>query len=324
MTHGDSFRRRPGLLERLVVEGGMTEMSIHIDTTQRGRLGFRGATDESDLMPLRDEFATMIRAIRRSTGVTLRSAMTMTITRDNLDGVVPVVRWCLMNRDVFGMISFQPLARVGRTRDGVSGVAVSDLWSRIGDALRPYGYANRGPGPFLFGHPDCSRLELMTVYQPSGEVPRIAGVFLEGDPEDERVLSDFHARGLAGINFRDDTTAERVCRLLGIVLANPLWVAGPARRYLLSRLSRFKTSVPRLLRDWAAGRVRIDGFSIVSHHFMNRDDLSAPIGRERLAACAFKLPVDGRMVSMCEANATGVREAFYARRAAEGLPLVSS
>lgn len=39
MTHGDRFRRRPEMLERLVVEGGLAEVSIHIDTTQRGRLG---------------------------------------------------------------------------------------------------------------------------------------------------------------------------------------------------------------------------------------------------------------------------------------------
>src|SRR5687767_14138265 len=38
MTHGDGFRRRPGLLEQLVVEGGLVEVSIHVDTTQRGRL----------------------------------------------------------------------------------------------------------------------------------------------------------------------------------------------------------------------------------------------------------------------------------------------
>ena len=34
MTHGDSFRRRPGLLERLMEEGLLTEVSIHIDITQ--------------------------------------------------------------------------------------------------------------------------------------------------------------------------------------------------------------------------------------------------------------------------------------------------
>src|SRR4051794_17031891 len=32
MTHGDNLRRRPGLLERLM-EGGLTEISIHVDTT---------------------------------------------------------------------------------------------------------------------------------------------------------------------------------------------------------------------------------------------------------------------------------------------------
>src|SRR5436305_5455482 len=36
MTHGDNLRRRPGLLERLMTEGGLTEVSIHIDITQRG------------------------------------------------------------------------------------------------------------------------------------------------------------------------------------------------------------------------------------------------------------------------------------------------
>jgi hypothetical protein len=324
MTHGDTFRRRPGLLERLVVLGGMTEMSIHVDTTQRGRLGYKGVTDEAALMPLREEFAAMIRKTRRETGVKLRSATTMTITRDNLDGVGPVVAWCLKNRDVFGMISFQPLAQVGRTREGLSGVTMRELWSRIGDGLRPYGFANRGAGPFLFGHPDCSRLELLTVYQRDGEAPRVASIFKEGDPADEALLADFHARGLAGVNFRDDTTLERVCRALGIALRHPRWVAGPARRFLASRLRLFGTSLPALAWDLARARARIDGFSIVSHHFMGREEISTPVGCERLAACAFKLPVDGRMVSMCEVNAAGVREAFYAGRATEQFPLVSS
>src|SRR5687768_80080 len=41
MTHGDSFRLHPGLLERLMEEGGLTEVSIHVDITQRGRHGVR-------------------------------------------------------------------------------------------------------------------------------------------------------------------------------------------------------------------------------------------------------------------------------------------
>jgi hypothetical protein len=63
---------------------------------------------------------------------------------------------------------------------------------------------------------------------------------------------------------------------------------------------------------------------------MSHDEIRTDTGRDRLAACAFKLPVDGRMVSMCEVNATGVREAFYARapggasRPPSSLPLHSA
>src|SRR6266404_4810382 len=32
MTHGETFRRKRGLLERLMVRGGLTEISLHIDT----------------------------------------------------------------------------------------------------------------------------------------------------------------------------------------------------------------------------------------------------------------------------------------------------
>jgi hypothetical protein len=52
MTHGDTFRRRPGLLEQLMTEGGLAEISIHIDTTQRGRLGYTSPHGEDGLQPL--------------------------------------------------------------------------------------------------------------------------------------------------------------------------------------------------------------------------------------------------------------------------------
>lgn len=314
MTHGDSFRRRPGLLERLITEGGLTEVSIHVDTTQRGRLGYGRVRDEVALIPLREEFAAMIRTAGRATGVTLRAATTMTVTRDNLDGVAPVVAWCLRNRDAFRLVSFQPLAQVGRTRNDVAGVTARDLWSRVGDALRPYGFENPGAGPFVFGHPECSRVELLLVHQRDGGPPRIASVVRAGDPADEALLSDFHVRGLGGINFRDDTATERVCRALAITARHSRWVAGPARRWTASLLHRLGTSPARLAWDFIHGRARLDGFSIVSHQFMSRDEVDSPLGRERLAACAFRVPLNGRLVSMCEVNATGARDAFYARR----------
>src|SRR3954467_4463582 len=84
MTHGDNLRRQPGLLERLMVEGGLTEVSIHVDITQRGRDGYKAPKSELELMPLRAEFAGMVREARRRTGRRLRAAMTLTVTRENL------------------------------------------------------------------------------------------------------------------------------------------------------------------------------------------------------------------------------------------------
>ncbi len=40
-------------------------------------------------------------------------------------------------------------------------------------------------------------------------------------------------------------------------------------------------------------------------------ELRSERGKERCDHCAFKVPVEGKLVSMCEANAGGVRDAFY-------------
>jgi MoaA/NifB/PqqE/SkfB family radical SAM enzyme len=131
MTHGDSFRRHSGLLERLMTEAGLTEVSIHVDTTQRGRVGYKNPRREHDLQPLRDEFAGMIRAARSNTGLRLRAATTLTITRKNLADVPHVVDWCIRNRDAFGMLSLQPAAQVGRTEQDLGEVTVDELWAHI-------------------------------------------------------------------------------------------------------------------------------------------------------------------------------------------------
>src|SRR2546427_187449 len=57
MSHGETFRRRPGLLERLMERGGLSELSIHIDTTQRGRRErYAQARTEAELDGLPAEF----------------------------------------------------------------------------------------------------------------------------------------------------------------------------------------------------------------------------------------------------------------------------
>jgi hypothetical protein len=327
MTHGDSFRRRPGLLERLMTEGGLTEVSIHVDTTQRGRQGerWRRATTEAELNPLRAEFAEMVRAAQRATGRPLRAATTMTVTRDNLAGVADVVRWVAANADAFRLVSFQPIAQVGRTEDGYGGgVSVEALWDRVAEGLGVAGGAARmAEMGVWFGHQACNRMVNGVVVRgpDGGDAPPAFHALRDGrDPTDVRVVDGFLAR-FGGISFRLDGAAERAARCVGLALAEPRFVLGNLLPYARHWLRR--AGGGRALRGaWglARGRVTATPLVLVSHHFMSREELETPLGRERLAHCVFPVPVDGELVSMCEVNALGIRERYYAQLARAGRP----
>ena len=318
MTHGDSFRRRPGLLERLMTEGGLLEVSIHVDTTQRGRRGrtYRAARTERDLHPLRDEFADLVRRAKRTTGRPLRVATTMTVTADNLDGVPDVIRWLLHNNDAVRLVSFQPVAQVGRTEPGLGGgCSVEALWQRIAEGL--WGPdARREDVEALqqwVGHPDCNRYAPGVVVTEPGCAPRFFGLRRDGDPIETAAMDGFLAR-FGGISFRMDTPIERWTRILAIVLRAPGFFLGMAPRYAWHWLRRFDPEHPwRFLLKILRGRVRIGGLVLVSHHFMSEGMGDTPEGRERLDLCVFHVPVDGRMVPMCEVNTTRVRQDFYER-----------
>jgi hypothetical protein len=311
MTHGDNLRRRPGLLERLM-DGGLTEVSIHIDITQRGRDGHRHPASEVELHPLREEFAAMIREARRRTGRELRAAMTLTVTGDNLPQIADVVRWTIAHRDAFGLMSFQPLAQVGRTRRELQGVDAAALWAEIGKATADFGAAIGRPEPLHFGHPDCTRFVPFLALERPGERPRLIQTFRDC-PEDLAIVEAFFAKGLGGIAFRDDRALEKVARGLGLLRSEPRWILGHVRRWADRRLREETGSgLVSLFADALRGRVRLDGFTLTSHHFMSPEELGTATGRERLAACVFRVPVRGEMVPMCRVNAGGVRESFYA------------
>ena len=331
MTHGDSFRRRPGLLEQLVVEGGLEEVSIHVDTTQRGRLGtaYRGATSEAALHPLRDEFAEMIRAARRTTGRPLKAATTMTVTSENLDGVADVVAWVARNADAVRMVSFQPIAQVGRTEAGLGGgVDVETLWERVGQGLERVGSADAAAllqrSAVWFGHSACNRMVNGVVARHVGGALRYHPLRDDADPTDVRVVDGFLQR-FGGISFRLDGGAERAARMLGVALAAPRFVFGsllPFARHWLRRLG--DGSAARGLGRVLTRPADVQPLVLVSHHFMSREQLETPTGRERLAHCVFLVPVDGELVSMCEVNATGIRERYYAQLARRGRESVSA
>ena len=58
MTHGKTLLDHPSFLARLVEQGGLRKLAIHIDMTQAGRPGFpiRQLTSEADLHPVRQAF----------------------------------------------------------------------------------------------------------------------------------------------------------------------------------------------------------------------------------------------------------------------------
>jgi hypothetical protein len=321
MTHGDNFRRHPGLLERLMTEGGLTEVSIHVDITQRGRDGaeYRVPRSELELMPLRDEFAAMVREARRSTGLPLRAAMTLTVTRDNLPQIADVVRWLVRNRDAFSLVSFQPLAQVGRTRKSQQGVTAAELWREVGRGTAGFGLPLESTGPLHFGHTECTRFVPLLALERPGEEPRLFQAFRDV-PEDQALVREFFEHGLGGAAFRDDDPLEKTARALGMIRTAPGWLLGRARRWAAGRFrDEAGLSFTRLFLDSLQGRLRVDGLTLTSHHFMSPEELGTPVGQERLAACVFRLPYKGEMVPMCKMNADGVRERFYAEIIEGGL-----
>jgi len=316
MTHGDTFRRRPGMLERLV-RGGLREVSIHVDTTQRGRRGdaYRFATTEEQLNPLRDEFAAMVRDVRRVTRRQLRAATTMTVTADNLAGVPAVVDWMARNADAFCLVSFQPVAQVGRTEGGLGGaVSVEDLWRQISVGMwgTPDHVARLGRGRTFLGHPDCTHYVTgMVKSDRAGGRDYVTSRDFD-DPRAERVVQGFFAR-FGGITFRADRSGfEIAARALGMVAQAPLFFGRHALPYAWGFLRRVGDGRPlRALGALLAGRTKLHGLMLSSHHFMSRAEIETPRGQERLDLCIFHVAIDGRLVSMCEANALGARDRFY-------------
>jgi hypothetical protein len=326
MTHGDAFRRRPGLLERLI-EASLTEVSIHVDSSQRGRPGYGTARSEAELEPLRDELAERIRIARRVTGIRLRAATTVTVTRATLDELPGVVTWCLANSDVFGLLSLQPLAPVGRTREGLEGVGADAPWKQISTALAPFGVEPGGRSALDLGHPDCTRVEPFLVAERPGHETRLLPMVRRANGADEALAGRYLGCGLGGLAFRNDPPVVRAARTLGALARAPRFVFAELAPWLAARCEKeLRRSLGGgVALDLALGRLELRSFQVVSHHFMSADELRTARGRERLAACLFRVPVARRLAPMCEVNAGGLRAAFYAalsgpRRERRGAP----
>ncbi|MDA0786648.1 MAG: radical SAM protein [Proteobacteria bacterium] len=318
MSHGDGFLRDPELLKRLMVEGGLEELSLHIDTTQRGRRDrdFKHAAREAELMALREKFVALIRRVRRETGRTLRVASTVTVTQDNLPEVGDIVRFAQTHADVFRMVALLPVAQVGRTEDGIGRVTADALWAEIarGLAIEETNRDRLTANQWFMAHPDCSRFVIgMTADAGAGH--RFVPLSPESSARDRRFLDRLFTN-FAGATFRADRPAEAAARIVGMLLRAPrffLWDV-PATGWGWAR--RFDPDHPlRFALRALTGRTRLHRFSVVAHHFMSADELDTPNGRARIAHCAFLVPIDGELKSMCEVNGAGLRDRLYANMA---------
>ena len=302
MSNGERFLSEPGYLETLVRSYGLRKISIHIDTTQRGRGGLRKKEREEELHPIRDRFATLIREVRAHSGKRLHAAHTVTVTNENFEQVPVIMHWVLDNVDAFRMISFQPTAEVGRTLNRrIEGLTMNAVWAKVcvgvGRSLNRHA--------LHFGHPECSIVSPVLVVSLDSHHEIIECV-RENNRWDLRMMRMILEK-FGGFRLSESRSFRNLVGIVSMLLRNAsflfelvfyglyrVWGLHHWLSVAMAHVLRFR-------------KVRVRPMVIVVHKFMSADELDTPLGRERLQACAFKVSVDGRMVSMCEVNATGLR-----------------
>jgi len=316
MTHGDTFRKDPELLYRLVTKGYLREVSFHIDSTQRGRYGedYRYANSELELIPLREEFANLIRSVKKETGFTLRAASTVTTHRGNVEEVPELVQWYMKNSDAFRIVSFLPMAQVGRTETELGDISHEEVWDKIKQGLSgttPAGRNYSDKTQWWMGHPDCNRFLFGFVKLNKDSSPTYRRLSIAEDSNDKLFLEEIYRRW-PGLTIRASSKLGILTQFFSMLKTSP--------KLFLIYMPKFLSSIFRELEPngllslaWnlLTGQEKISRFTIVTHNFMNSEELSSEVGQERLASCSFKVPFNGELVSMCEMNATGKRSQFY-------------
>ncbi|MGB5478252.1 MAG: hypothetical protein WBO53_14695, partial [Thermoanaerobaculia bacterium] len=306
MTHGRRFLQEPEYLQRLIEEDGLEKISIHVDATQRGREEWSPFVTEGQLNPVRDRYANLIRHMRAKTGRKLHAAHTVTVTQKNLDQIPTIMRWLVRNLDAFRMVSFQPVAEVGRTEDQAGAdLTLTDVWEHIVTALgKPL---NRDA--MHFGHPECHIMIPVVVVRVDEELCVLETV-RAGKSWDRSYLRNL-LRAVGGYTVRGKSRAENSLGIASLTLHNPLLLL-ETLFYGLYRIWGDRRDLARILLQAIRRRtISVRPLALVVHKFMSSGELETPLGRERLQSCTFRVPVEGRMIPMCELNATGLRSKLY-------------
>jgi len=313
MTNGQRLLQVDGYLEILVRQYGLEKIGIHIDTTQKGRPGLTKTTSEADLNTLRDRFAALLRQVRRETGKRLYAGSTVTVNDRNIAHIPEVVSWVLDNADSIRILSFLPVAEVGRTQDEAEGdLSLDAVWEKVceGAATRLNRHA------MYYGHTSCN-ITVPVVVVRYGDGRELIEVVRAHKPWDQRAL------GLCLRNFSHCVDLNRGVLGNALPLMRSLMVKpGVTAELILHALYRLwgarreVTTFLWHLITWRPASLR--PLLLVVHKFMDEAELETELGRERLNACVFRLPVEGRMVSMCEMNARMRRDINVAQGTADG------
>jgi len=302
MTHGQTLIEQPEFLERLVVEGGLRQISVHVDMTQAGRHGYPigRIKCEADLHPVRQAFTDLALRIREKTGCILEYALSFTVTRRNIDDVPEVIRWYLADPKrsyIWRMLSFQPEADTGRTLFSQNPITPTDVWEKIcqgvGTPLRR--------DVSIFGHPDCNSWASLLIARPSGKYFPL----LPDDPTFDHLLGEV-LKKIGGLSLVNDDAGTPVYRLAGVLFKNPILIARVAAqltRYLTSR-----NAPSEMFRSLLRGKVHTLGVGM--HNFMGSEKVSRaatdPVIKARLDSCVFKGAVKRNgaweAVPMCAMN----------------------
>ncbi|MEM7582690.1 MAG: hypothetical protein AAF560_04870 [Acidobacteriota bacterium] len=325
MTHGQQLLEAPEYLSRLVSDGGLRKLAIHIDITMAGRPGFpiNRLRREADLHPLRERFVDLIFEVRRATGVRFSAAHTVTVTERNLDSLGEIFDWLVADPrhlDAFRMLSLQPEADVGRTRFSQQPVTPQETWGQVCSAIGQ----DLPLDSFLVGDPECSHFSSLLVVFPEADSPAVGEsaepiepqvINLFDDSAESRAFVSYMLSRFGGVGARGASHLEANVRRLGLVLRHPgsLWKVARYARVIAKREGLGPGDLWRAVR----GRTRFGVLSVVQHNFMSADEVAEPRServQQRLAACSFRGAVqrggDWVDVPMCTMNARE-RESLY-------------
>jgi hypothetical protein len=302
MTHGQTLIEQPQFLERLVVEGGLRQVSVHIDSTQAGRHGYPigRVQSEADLHPIRAAFTELARDIRERTGAPLEYALSFTVTQKNVDDVPEVIRWYLADPErthIWRMLSFQPEADTGRTIFSKQRALPERVWEKIQEGT---GFPVEKGGTH-FGHPDCNSWASILISRRTGKfIP-----LLPTDRTTKRLLGEILA-SVGGLSLVTDDAHTTPWRLAGILTQNPILAFRSV--FHLVRLIVSGRLPFSMFSDLLTGRAHTLG--VGTHNFMDAGQVAQaetdPVIKARLDSCVFKGAVkengEWRAVPMCRMN----------------------